>query len=86
MMRSALRKVTLYALMVTTAVAALAVVLWSAAGFLMMVVGDCGVTAFDFADRPLQLSFVLAVPAVFVFVAVKVWRYCSRRLPFSSLR
>lgn len=85
-MRNAVRKVMLYVLMTAAALVALAVVLWGAMGFLMMVMGDCGVTVFDFPDWPLQLSFVLAVPAAFVFVAVKVWRYCSRRLPFCSLR
>jgi hypothetical protein len=81
-----MRKLALYALMISTALIALAVVLFCTLGLLMMMVGDCGVTMFDFPNWPLQLLIILAIPIMFVFVAVKVWRYCARQLPFRSLR
>src|ERR1051325_2104148 len=82
----AMRKFKLYALMITTALLALAAVVGSALASLMMFVGVCGVAVFSSPSWPLQLFIVLAVPAAFVFVAVKVWRYCLRQLPFASLR
>ena len=84
--KAAMRKVQLYALMVTTAVLALLAVVWGALTFLVLVIGDCGVTVFDSPGWPLQLFIVFAVPAVLVFAAVKAWRYSSRQLQFSSLR
>jgi hypothetical protein len=81
-----MRKLKLYALMITTALLAGLAVVWGVLTFLVLIIGDCGVTVFDSPDWPLQLFIVSAVPSALVFVAVIVWRYCARRLPFSSLR
>ena len=81
-----MRKIKLYALMITTALLALLAVVWGALSLLVMIVGFCGRNVFSSPKWPLYLFIVLAVPSVFVFVAVKVWRYCSRQLPFASLK
>ena len=83
-----MRKLKLYALMFTTAAFALLAVAWGAFAFLMLVIGDCGVTVFDRPDWPRQLALVLLVPAVAVFIALQVFRYCLRDLSVSlrSLR
>ena len=81
-MKAAMRKVMLYALMVTTTLLALAAVLFGALILLMTDVGDVAVIPPDFPYW-LFVSVVIAVPALLVFLTVKVWRYCLRRLPFS---
>jgi hypothetical protein len=76
--QNAMRKLKLYALMLASAVFALLAVVWGAFAFLAMVIGDCGVNVFDSPDWPQQLSIAVAVPAVALFVAVEVFRYCLR--------
>ncbi|HWT00727.1 MAG TPA: hypothetical protein VN256_10810 [Pyrinomonadaceae bacterium] len=74
----------LYALMVTSALIALAAVLAGAPGLMMLGIGHVGFILSGFRDWLLLFFITVVVPALLVFATVKVWRYCLRHLPLSS--
>jgi len=79
----AMRRIKLYALMITSIVLMLVVVAWYGLLFLFLIIWPG--LLFKGHYWSLDLSIALAVPAILIFGAIKVFHYCSRQLPFSAL-
>jgi hypothetical protein len=77
-----MRKLKLYALMITTALLALVAVVWSFLKLFVFSLGPCG---FIWPEG-YALLLTLIAPVAALFIALKVFRYCFHQLPFSSLR
>jgi hypothetical protein len=78
--------IKLYTWLALSASFALLSIIWAALAIAMISSGDCGVSGIARTGGYWQLLPIFGIPALAVFVAVKVFRYRLRQLPLVSLK